>query len=35
MASAISKMINGNSEFKFNLVKFNSKLYERAKIDSI
>lgn len=35
MASAISKMINGNSEFKYNLLKFNSKLYERTKIDSI
>ena len=35
MAAAVSKMINGNVEFKHNLLKFNSRLYEHSKLDYI
>lgn len=35
MANAIKRMINGNKEFELNILKFNSKLYEHARLDAI
>ena len=35
MANAIKRMINGNKDFDLNILKFNSKLYEHARLDAI
>lgn len=35
MANAIKRMINGNNEFTLNTLKFNSKLYEHARLNAI